>query len=170
MLKLYDQRGQISEEFFFFPGGFSPEEGILGNEENLIKSCNGLRDTDEDEKMQANLTGVMCTLLPQCAEAPIQQSQDKADDYGLNRQQQGCLQKGRDIIVINCNGTYFGWFIIRSLSQFSTPVTSIYTNLSHTRLSVCHCQFTHTDTKELDLYGLINPQLCVRCVLCLVQS
>lgn len=26
-------------------------------------------------------------LLPQCAEAPIQQSQDKADDYGLNRQQ-----------------------------------------------------------------------------------
>lgn len=112
--------------------------------------------------MQANLTGVMCTLLPQCAEAPIQQSQDKADDYGLNRQQQGCLQKGRDIIVINCNGTYFGWFIIRSLSQFSTPVTSIYINLSHTRLSVCHCQFTHTDTKELDLYGLINPQLCVR--------
>lgn len=36
---------------FFFPGGFSPEEGILGNEENLIKSCNSLRDTDEDEKM-----------------------------------------------------------------------------------------------------------------------
>lgn len=26
-------------------------------------------------------------LLPHCAEAPKQQSQDKADDYGLNRQQ-----------------------------------------------------------------------------------
>lgn len=36
---------------FFFPGEFSPEEDILRNEENLIKSCNGLRDTDEDEKM-----------------------------------------------------------------------------------------------------------------------
>lgn len=30
--------------------GFPPEEGILGNQENLIKSCNDLKDTDENER------------------------------------------------------------------------------------------------------------------------
>lgn len=28
----------------------SLEEGILGDEENLIKSCNDLKDTDENER------------------------------------------------------------------------------------------------------------------------
>lgn len=32
-------------------------------------------------------TGSLCTFLPKLAEAPVQQSQDKADDYGQGRLQ-----------------------------------------------------------------------------------
>lgn len=42
---------------------------------------------------QADVMSV-CTFLPQLAETPVQQSQDKAHEYGLDRLQYGWLQGG----------------------------------------------------------------------------
>lgn len=46
-------------------------------------------------------TEALGTFLPLLAEAPIQQSQDKADENGLDRLQYGWLEEGRDITRIN---------------------------------------------------------------------
>lgn len=50
------------------------------------------------DRTAERLTDVMsvCTFLPQLAETPVQQSQDKAHEYGLDRLQYGWL-KGRGV-------------------------------------------------------------------------
>lgn len=38
----------------------------------------------------------VCTFLPQLAETPVEQSQDKANEYGLDRLQYGWLEGRRE--------------------------------------------------------------------------
>lgn len=81
-------------EFFFFwwPCTFDIQDGEQDREKKKKKTT-GETDTD--------WTGALCTFLPHLAEAPIQQSQDKADENGLDRLQYGWLEEGRDITRIN---------------------------------------------------------------------
>lgn len=79
-------------DLFFFGGHatFNIQDGAQYREKE-----NNQRHTDMD------WTGALCTFLPHLAEAPIQQSQDKADENGLDRLQYGWLEEGRDITRIN---------------------------------------------------------------------
>lgn len=62
-----------------------------------------VNSTEENNRghTDTDSTGALCTFLPHLAEAPIQQSQDKADENGLDRLQYGWLEEGRDITTIN---------------------------------------------------------------------
>lgn len=50
--------------------------------------------TERQTERQTDVMSV-CTFLPQLAETPVEQSQDKANEYGLDRLQYGWLE-GRE--------------------------------------------------------------------------
>lgn len=45
-----------------------------------------------DKEQRSDVMSV-CTFLPQLAQTPVEQSQDKANDYGLDRLQNGWLER-----------------------------------------------------------------------------
>lgn len=48
-----------------------------------------------DKERQSDVLSV-CTFLPPLAQIPVEQSQDKANEYGLDRRQYGWLEEGGD--------------------------------------------------------------------------
>lgn len=78
--------------FFWRPCTFDVQDG---------EQYRAQRKTTRRHTGDTDSTGALCTFLPHLAEAPIQQSQDKADENGLDRLQYGWLEEGRDITRIN---------------------------------------------------------------------
>lgn len=61
----------------------------------LPQRMDGWRQNEETDRQQRSGVMSVCTFLPQLAQTPVEQSQDKANEYGLDRLQYGWLE-GRE--------------------------------------------------------------------------
>lgn len=59
--------------------------------EEGAKEAGGRGEGESESERQTDIMSV-CTFLPQLAETPVEQSQDKANEYGLDRLQYGWLE------------------------------------------------------------------------------
>lgn len=58
----------------------------------LPQRMDGWRQNERTDRQQRSGVMSVCTFLPQLAQTPVEQSQDKANEYGLDRLQYGWLE------------------------------------------------------------------------------